>query len=84
MALSLNDHVRREQLGSKGGRLLANVDDEKQFVILLEWDEVENARKLIAAPEFMKELIAEEDIRFHGNPVPPRISILEEIAWVAS
>ena len=45
---------------------------------------MENARKLIAAPEFMKELIAEEDIRFHGNPVPPRISILEEIAWVAS
>ena len=31
--------------------------------------EVENARKLIAAPEFMKELIAQEDIRFHGNPV---------------
>ena len=46
--------------------------------------EVENARELIAAPEFMKELVAEEDIRFHGNPVPPRISILEEIARVAS
>jgi hypothetical protein len=80
----LHDHVRRQELGSRGGRMFANVDDEHQFVVLLEWDEVENARRLIATPDFMKQLISEDDVRFHGNPLPPKISILEEIAWVAS
>lgn len=80
----LHDHARRRALGSKGGRMFRNVNEPGQFVVLLEWDDIENARNLIATPDFMKELIRTDDIRFHGNVKPPTISILDGIASVAS
>jgi len=84
MTAFLHDHLRRQDLGSKGGRLFRNIDNPNEFVVLLEWDEVDSARELQASPEFMEQLIQSDDIRWTGELTPPRISILDEIAWMAS
>ena len=41
----------RRQRGSKGGRLLHSTENPKEYVAILEWDDVEKARKFIHSSE---------------------------------
>ena len=44
-----DDAARRKRLGSQGGRLLRSTVGPNDFFALFEWDDVENARKSVAA-----------------------------------
>ena len=41
----------RKNTGSKGGMFFRNLDDPNEVVILFDWDNPENARKLIESKE---------------------------------
>jgi heme-degrading monooxygenase HmoA len=40
-----------KQSGSKGGRLLRNADDPNEIIILLEWDDLANARQFYGSDD---------------------------------
>jgi heme-degrading monooxygenase HmoA len=72
-----HDHgATREQWGSKGGLILRNAFDPKEFVILLEWDSLENARQFANGDELR------EAMQRAGVADQPGVYFLEEIEQV--
>jgi heme-degrading monooxygenase HmoA len=66
----------RRESGSKGGRLFCNADDPHEVVILLEWDDLENARQF-AQSEDLREIMQR-----YGVVGQPDIYFLEEVEQV--
>jgi heme-degrading monooxygenase HmoA len=46
----------RKRYGSKGGVLLRDADNPNEMTVLLEWDNLENARKYVQSDELKKAL----------------------------
>jgi heme-degrading monooxygenase HmoA len=44
--------VTRQANGSRGGQLFRNASDPNEFVVLLEWDVLENARQFAQSEEW--------------------------------
>jgi heme-degrading monooxygenase HmoA len=66
----------RRESGSKGGRLFRNADDPNEVVILLEWDDFENARQFTQSEDLR------EAMQRHGVAGQPEIFFLEEVETV--
>lgn len=66
----------RRESGSKGGLLFRNADDPNEVVILLEWDDLENARQF-AQSEDLREIMQR-----YGVIGQPDIYFLEEVEEV--
>ena len=66
----------REERGSKGGRLFRSADDPNEVVILLEWDNLENAR------EYAHSNVLREAMQRHGVTGRPDFFFLEEVEQV--
>jgi heme-degrading monooxygenase HmoA len=66
----------RRESGSKGGRLFRNADDPNEVVILLEWDDLENARQFTQSEDLR------EAMQRHGVAGQPEIFFLEEVETV--
>src|ERR671938_1594791 len=62
----------RKESGSKGVRLFRNADDLNETVILLEWDDLENARQFAQSDDLR------ETMQRLGVAVQPDILFLEE------
>jgi heme-degrading monooxygenase HmoA len=68
----LDDAVRREELGSRGGVVYRVADDPGNVIVVLEWDTVEHAR------EFAGSLELEEALDWAGSGVStPRVTVLD-------
>jgi heme-degrading monooxygenase HmoA len=67
----------REQSGSKGGRLFRNAEDPNETVILLEWDNLENARQFAQSEDLR------ETMQRVGVSDQPDIYFLEEVEEVS-
>ena len=65
--------AERKANGSKGGLILRNADDPRLVFILLEWDDLDKARKFYA-PQGQKK-------RFEkgGAAIEPEIYFIEEV-----
>ena len=63
----------REASGGKGGYLFRNVEDPNETVILLEWDDLENARRF-AQSEDLRETMQRVGVVDH-----PDIYFLEKV-----
>ena len=70
------DISTRRESGSKGGLLFRNADDPNEVVILLEWDDLENARQF-AQSEDLREIMQR-----YGVVGQPDIYFLEEVEEV--
>jgi heme-degrading monooxygenase HmoA len=69
-----HDHgATRKRSGSNGGRILRNVDDPSELVILLEWDSLENARRFANAGDLR------EAMQRAGVADEPDVYFLEEV-----
>lgn len=66
----------RRESGSKGGRLFRNADDPNEVVILLEWDDLENARQFAQSEDLR------EAMQRYGVVGQPDIYFLEEVETV--
>ena len=66
----------REENGSKGGRLFRTADDPNEVVILLEWDNLENARQFTQSEDLR------EAMQRHGVVGQPDMYFLEEVEEV--
>ena len=63
----------REQNGSQGGRLFRNVDDPNETVILLAWDDLDNARRFAQSDDLR------ETMQRAGVAEQPDVYFLEEV-----
>lgn len=63
----------RKASGSRGGRLLRNADNPDEIVMILEWDSIENARKLVASDDLKKA------IKRAGVIGEPEFYLLDEV-----
>ncbi|SNQ62898.1 antibiotic biosynthesis monooxygenase family protein [Candidatus Methanoperedens nitratireducens] len=63
----------RKASGSRGGRLLRNADNPNEIVMILEWDSIENARKLVASDDLKKA------IKRAGVIGEPEFYLLDEV-----
>jgi heme-degrading monooxygenase HmoA len=72
------DATNRQATGSRGGLVFRNVDDPNQIIVLLEWDNLENARAFASSDELR------EAMERAGVTGPPTVYFLEEAArfWV--
>ena len=66
----------RKESGSKGVRLFRNADDPNETVILLEWDDLENARQFAQSEDLR------ETMQRVGVADQPDIFFLEEVETV--
>ena len=66
----------RTETGFKGGRLFRNADDPNETVILLEWDELDNARQFAQSEDLR------ETMQRLGVAEQPDIFFLEEVEKV--
>ena len=83
MKVFLDDGGRRQLLGSKGGMLLKNVDDPTEFIVFLEWDEVEKAKKFLASLELREAMFSQSpDVKWAGDVTMPKFSVLEKVVDV--
>jgi heme-degrading monooxygenase HmoA len=63
----------RQAGGSKGGFVLRNADDPNQLTILLEWDNLDNARAF-AGSDTLREAMQQA-----GVTGPPNLFFLDEV-----
>ncbi|WP_445475949.1 hypothetical protein ACT9XH_04240 [Methanococcoides methylutens] len=76
--LGFDDHEStRKENGSKGGMLFRTSEDPNSLVILLEWDNIENARKFSESDELKKKM---EEL---GVITKPDIFFLDKIEDVS-
>jgi heme-degrading monooxygenase HmoA len=69
-----HDHgATRARRGSKGGRILRNADDPNELVILLEWDNLENAQRFANADDL------KDAMQRAGVVDQPDVYFLEEV-----
>lgn len=68
--------IVRKASGSQGGRLLRNVDNPNEIVMILKWDSIENARKLLASDDLKKA------IKRAGVIGEPKFYLLDEVEQV--
>jgi heme-degrading monooxygenase HmoA len=69
-----NEHgATRQSAGSKGGSILRNADDSNHITILLEWDNLDNARA------FAKSENLREAMQQAGVTGPPNMYFLDEV-----
>lgn len=68
----------RKAGGEKGVRLFHNIDKPNDTVIILEWDNIENARKFYESEELKKSM------KEGGVVMKPYIYYLEEVEDVGS
>lgn len=67
------DHMSsRKKAGSKGGQVFRSADDPNDVVVLLEWEDLDAARRFVDNPE-LPELMQK-----HGVIGKPAILFLEE------
>jgi heme-degrading monooxygenase HmoA len=70
----LDDGPRRRRSGSKGGAVYRVSDDPNDLIILLEWDNADNAR------EFAESLDLREAMKWStSNVSTPRVTVLEHV-----
>ena len=70
--LIFDEHgATRQAAGSKGGVVLRNADDPNQITILLEWDNLENARAFAGSDELR------EAMQRAGVTGPPNVYFLD-------
>ena len=62
----------RQAAGSKGGFVLRNADDPNQITILLEWDNLDNARAFAGSDDLR------EAMQRAGVTGPPNVYFLDE------
>ena len=62
----------RRAAGSKGGFVLRNADDPDQITVLLEWDNLENARAFAGSDDLR------EAMQRAGVMGPPNVYFLDE------
>ncbi len=67
----------RAEEGSKGGKIFRSADDPNELFILLEWDNIENAKKFAQSE---KTIEAVQKAGIVGNP---DIYFLEEAATIS-
>jgi heme-degrading monooxygenase HmoA len=69
-----HDHgATRARRGSKGGRILRNAEDPNELVILLEWDNLENAQRFANADDL------KDAMQRAGVVDQPDVYFLEEV-----
>lgn len=69
----LDDMERRRRSGSKGGKVLRVSGDMNDIIILLEWDDLENAH------EWADSLELDQAMRWStSNVATPRVVVLED------
>ena len=66
----------RAESGSKGGYLFRNADDPNEVVIVLEWNDLEEARRFAQSEDLR------EAMQHHGVVGQPDIYFLEEVERV--
>ena len=66
----------REENGSKGGNLFRSADDPNEVVIILAWNDLEEARRFASSEDLR------EAMQRHGVVGQPDIYFLEEIEKV--
>jgi len=75
--LGFDEHgTTRQERGSKGGRLFRNADDPNEVTIVLEWDNLENARHFAHSEELR------EAMQRRGVVGQPDMYFLEEVEEV--
>ena len=65
----------RQATGSKGGFVLRNADDPNQISVLLEWDNLDNARAYTDSDD-LREAMQRAGVILTG---PPNVSYLDEV-----
>ena len=65
--------VSRKALGSQGARVLKNVDDPSEQLIITEWPSLEHARRFAASPDLR------EAMQRAGIIGMPEVVFLEEV-----
>lgn len=68
-----DDAERRRRLGSKGGKLLRNVNDPQNLFVVFEWDDVEGAKK------FAEGLETHEAMEWATSGIWSRVYVAEEV-----
>jgi heme-degrading monooxygenase HmoA len=64
----------RQAEGSRGGRLLRNADTPNEMIMLFEWEDLAQARRLFAQSEEVREALQRT-----GVADQPDVSFLEEV-----
>jgi hypothetical protein len=72
LAFDAQQDARRAS-GSRGGRVCRSSDDANELVILLEWDDLERARRFVDYTDLRNTM------RRAGAVGPPAIAYLEDI-----
>ena len=72
----LDDGERRRRSGSKGGRLLRNVDDPGNLIAIFEWDGLERAN------EFANGLELHEAMEWASAGTTSTVMVLEDVLEV--
>lgn len=72
-AVFLADEERRRTAGSRGARMFRTDDDPTEYVALIEWDDVEKARRFVASYELR------EAVQWAGDLHPLEAVVLEEV-----
>jgi heme-degrading monooxygenase HmoA len=66
----------RKSAGSKGGYLYSNAEDSNQDVILLEWDNLENAKEFLQSQELKDRMV-------EGGVIgTPEVILIEQVEKV--
>ena len=71
--LLFDEHEDRQAAGSKGGVVFRNADNPNQVTVLLEWDNLENARAFTGSEDLR------EAMQRAGVVGPPNVYFLEEV-----
>lgn len=67
----------RKKSGSQGGRVFRNADDQNEVVILLAWDNIENARRFAQSEDLRNAM------ERAGVADQPDVYFLQEVAETA-
>ena len=70
--LMFDEHGTRQAAGSKGGFVFRNADDPNQITVLMEWDNLDNARAFAGSDDLR------ESMQRGGVTGPPNVYFLEE------
>jgi heme-degrading monooxygenase HmoA len=71
--LVFDDQESRQAAGSKGGFVFRNADDPNKITVLLEWDNLDNARAFAGSDDLR------ESMQRAGLTEQPNVSFLEEV-----
>ncbi len=68
----------RKVTGSRGGTLFRSADDPNEVVILMEWDDLANARAFIASPDLAETMLRAGVV---GAPEIVYLDKVEQPSW---